>query len=262
MKKIIYVGLALATIAIGCKQETKTTSLVGVHKLDKQVITDGKTETVKTAANGDVQYKIYTPEGYFYIGMTKDSTGGFGTGSYKQEGNIITESNIFNSGSLDTAWDAKLEITPAEKGYTQVIPELMSGGVKYKLTENYTTVSSTGTSALDGIWHQTKSLDVKNGKDSVVSTYNEYKVYNAGHFMWAAKYTDTATKKVSNLVGHGTFNLNNEALTEQLDLSNVKGAVGKYEIKIKFNGADEYTQEIADTAKKTVNFKTYKRIKK
>ncbi len=262
MKKIIYVGLALATIAIGCKQETKTTSLVGAHKLDKQVITDGKTETVKTAANGDIQYKIYTPEGYFYIALSKDSSGGFGIGSYTQTGNVVTESNIYNSISLDTASSVKLDITAAEKGYTQVIPEITVSGTKYKFTEDYTTVSTTGTSALDGIWHQTKSIDVKNGKDTVVGTYNEYKVYNAGHFMWATKFTDTATKKVSNFAGHGTFTLNNDALTEQLDISNVKGAMGKYNIKLKFNGADEYTQETADTTAKTVNFKTYKRIKK
>lgn len=261
MKKIIYLSLAVAAVAVGCKQETKSTSLVGVHKLDKQVITDGKTETVRTTENGDVQYKIYTQEGYFYIGMSKDSSGGFGTGTYKQEGNTITESNTYNSGSLDTAWNAKLEITAAEKGYTQVIPELMAGGAKYKVTENYTTVASTGTSALDGIWHQTKTVLIK-GKDTTNQTYNEYKVYHAGHFMWATKYTDTATKKVSNLVGHGTFTVNNNDLTEQLDISNVKGAVGKYNIKLKFNGADEYTQETADTVAKTVNFKTYKRIKK
>jgi hypothetical protein len=261
MKKIIFLSLAVAALAVGCKQETKTTSLVGIHKLDKQVITDGKTETVRTSENGDVQYKIYTQEGYFYIGMAKDSSGGFGTGSYKQEGNTITESNTYNSGSLDTAWDAKVEITPADKGYTQVIPELMSGGTKYKLTENYTTVATSGTSALDGIWHQTKTILIK-GKDTTDQTYNEYKAYNAGHFMWATKYTDTTTKKVSNLVGHGTFTLNNNDLTEQLDISNVKGAVGKYNIKLKFNGADEYTQETADTVAKTVNFKTYKRVKK
>ena len=262
MKKIIYVGLALATIAIGCKQETKTTSVVGVHKLDKQVITDGKTETAKTAADGSVQYKIYTPEGYFYIGVGKDSSVGFGTGSYIQTGNTITESNIYNSGSLDTAWEAKVEITAAEKGYTQSIPELKVGGVSYKITEDYTTVASTGTSALDGIWHQTKTILIS-GKDTTDQTYNEYKVYSAGHFMWATKYmADTVTKKMTNMVGHGTFSLDKEALTEQLDFSSRQGITGKYDIKLKFNGADEYTQETADTVAKTVNFKTYKRIKK
>jgi len=258
----MYLSLAIAAVAVGCKQETKTTSLVGVHKLDKQVITDGKTENVKTSANGDVQFKIYTPEGYFYIALSKDSVANFGTGSYVLADKVVTESNIFNSISLDTASSVKLDITTAEKGYTQVIPEITVSGTKYKFTEDYTTVATSGASALDGIWHQTKSIDVKDGKDTVVGTYNEYKVYSAGHFMWATKVTDTTTKKEVKYVGHGTFALNNDALTEDLDLSNIPGANHKYAIKLKFNGADEYTQETADTAAKKVNFKTYKRIKK
>jgi hypothetical protein len=67
---------------------------------------------------------------------------------------------------------------------------------------------------------------------------------------------------MTTLVGHGTFTLNNDALTENLDLSNMPNITGKYDIKVKFNGADEYTQETADTVAKTVGFKTYKRIKK
>jgi hypothetical protein len=261
MKKIIFLSLAVAAVAVGCKQETKTTSLVGVHKLDKQVIADGKTENVKTSANGDVQYKIYTPEGYFYIAMSKDSVVNFGTGSYVLGDKVITESNIFNSISLDTASSVKLDITTGEKGYTQVIPEITVSGTKYKFTEDYTTVATTGTSALDGIWHQTKTIVVK-GKDTTDASYNEYKVYNSGHFMWATKYTDTATKKDVKLVGHGTFTVNNNDLIEQLDMSSRSGITGKYNIKLKFNGADEYTQETADTVAKTVNFKTYKRVKK
>ncbi len=262
MKKTLFLGFAIAAMAAGCNQAPKTASQEGVYKLDKQVITDGKTETVKTAEGGDIQYKIFTTEGYFYIGINKDSTAGFGTGAYKKDGNNITETNIYNSGSLDTAWDAKLEITQNDKGFTQVIPSLMYNGVSYKNTEDYTKVNTTGTSALDGIWHQTKTLVVK-GKDTSDQTYNEYKVYSGGHFMWATKYmSDSATKKMASLVGHGTFTLNNESLTENLDLSNRAGINGKYDIKIKFNGPDEYTQETVDTATKSVGFKTYKRIKK
>ena len=262
MKKTLFLSFAIVAIAMGCNEAPKTASQEGVFKLDKQVITDGKTEFVKTAAAGDIQYKVFTSEGYFYIGINKDSTAGFGTGAYKQDGNVITETNIFNSGSLDTAWDAKLEITTNEKGYTQLIPSLMSNGVSYKNTEDYSKVAASGTSALDGIWHQTKTLVVK-GKDTSDQTYNEYKVYHAGHFMWATKYiSDTATKKMETMVGHGTFTLDKEALTENLDLSNRAGINGKYDIKIKFNGPDEYTQETVDATNKTVGFKTYKRIKK
>jgi hypothetical protein len=262
MKKIIFLGLTVAAITIGCNSETKTSSQAGVYKIDKAAITDGKTETVNLASDGNTQYKIFTPEAYFYIAIGKDSTVAYGLGSYTKVGNTITESNIYNSGSLDTAWDAKLDITTAEKGYTQVIPEMKVNGVSYKLTEDYTTVPASGTSALDGVWKQTKTL-VVTGTDTVDKTYNEYKVYSAGHFMWATSYlSDTAANKTTKLVGHGTFTLNNDALTEQLDLSNMKGITGKYDIKVKFNGADEYTQETADTTNKSVGFKTYKRIKK
>lgn len=255
-------GLTVASLAIGCNSEPKTTSQAGVYTLDKQVITDGKTDFIKSTENGDVQYKVYTDSGYFYIGINKDSSAVFGTGSYTQVGNTITETNIYNNGSLDTAWDAKVEITNNDKGYTQLIPELKANGVSYKLTEDYTKVQASGKSTLDGIWHQTKNL-VVTGKDTADKTYNEYKVYSAGHFMWATKYmSDSAAKKMTTIVGHGTFTLNNEALTEKLDLSSLKGAVGNYDIKVKFNGADEYTQETADTATKSVGFKTYKRIKK
>lgn len=262
MKKLLFLGLSVAAITIGCNNETKTTSQAGVYKLDKAAMTDGKTETVNLASDGNVQYKIYTPEAYFYIGMGKDSSAGFGVGSYTQTGNTITESNIYNTASMDTAWDVKLEITGSEKGYSQLIPEMKVNGSNYKLTEDYTKVTATGTSPLDGVWKQTKFVLVT-GKDSADKTYNEYKVYSAGHFMWGTRYlSDSATKKFTNLVGHGTFTLNNDALTEQLDFASMKGLTGKYDIKVKFNGADEYTQETADTATKSVGFKTYKRVKK
>ena len=263
MKKLIYVGLALATFAIGCKQAAKETAVVGVHKMDKQSFTDGKTETVFSAADGLVQYKIYTPEGYFYIKETKDSSVSFGTGSYVQAGNTITETNIYNSGSFDTAWSAKVEVEAAEKGYNQTVPELTVNGTKYKLVENYTTVATTAAaSPLDGIWKQTKTL-VVSGKDTTDRTYNEYKVYSAGHFMWATRYmNDTTAKTMTNLVGHGTFTLNNDALTEQLDFSSRKDILGTYNIKIKFNGDDEYTQETVDAKAQTTDLKTYKRLKK
>jgi hypothetical protein len=43
----------------------------------------------------------------------------FGLGSYKQEGANITETNIYNTGSLDTAADFKLTVAKTDKGYTQ-----------------------------------------------------------------------------------------------------------------------------------------------
>ena len=262
MKKNILLGVAFAALVASCSQKAKTDTQVGVYTMDQAVMTNGTTETAYKASEGHTQIKIYTPGAYFFIAQSKDSSAGFGVGTYTQEGNKIVETNIFNTNTLDTAQQVGLDITKSEKGYSQIIPEMMIGGNKISIKEDYTAIAASGSSALDGVWHQTKNL-VINGKDSADQTYNEYKVYQSGHFMWGAKYlTDTASKTYKNIVGHGTFTLNNDALTESLEMANVSGITGKYNIIVKFNGADEYTQQTADTSTHVVGLKTYKRVSK
>lgn len=262
MKKNILLGIALVTIAASCSQKTKTDTQVGVYTMDKQVISDGVKDFTLLASDGTTQYKIYTPGQYFYIINAKDSSVGFGLGNYTQSEGKIEESNIFNTNSLDTAQNVTLNIITNEKGYTQSIPEMLVSGTKYSLKEDYSKVTASGSSPLDGVWHQAKNLEI-NGKDTVDRTYNEYKVYQAGHFMWGARYlADTTKNTYEKLIGHGTFTLNNDALTETLDMSSRKDIIGKYNIVIKFNGNDEYTQKTADTSTHIVGFKTYKRVSK
>jgi hypothetical protein len=263
MKKLSILALCLS-MALGiysCGNESKSESQAGVYSMEKQVGSDGKTETVNQSSDGGFQIKIYTDQNYFYVAMTKDSSASFGLGTYTLKGSKIEEKNIYNAASLDTAGTFNLDIAKSEKGYSQVIPEIMIQGKKWKLTEEYTSLPTTGTSELDGVWKQSKSL-VVSGKDTTDNTYNEYKVYSGGHFMWATRYqADTTKKEYKNVVGHGTFGLKDGALTEQLDKSSLAGAVGKYDIKIAFNGKDEYTQETADTKNNSVGFKTYQRVK-
>jgi hypothetical protein len=263
LKKNVFAALAIS-LGIGlvsCSSDTKTESQEGVYSMDKASMTDGKTETTSSSSDGGFQYKIFTPSHYFYIAIAKDSSGGFGLGTYTKNGKNLEENNIYNTIGLDTASVAKLEISSTEKGYIQLIPELVIRGVKYKLNEEYTKVQSTGTSDLDGVWKQTKNL-VVTAKDTADKTYHEYKVYQAGHFMWATRFLADSTKKeFKNAVGHGTFKLEKAALTEQLEHSNMSGVLGKYDIKIVFNGKDEYTQETADAVNKSVGFKTYTRVK-
>lgn len=263
MKKKLCIALALS-MGIGlanCSSDAKTESQDGVYSMDKASMTDGKTETTSSSSDGSFQYKIFTPSHYFYIAIAKDSTGGFGLGTYTKNGKSIEENNIYNSAGLDSTTLAKLEISSTEKGYIQLIPELVVRGVKYKLKEEYTKVQSSGTSDLDGVWKQTKNL-VVTAKDTTDKTYNEYKVYHAGHFMWATRYLMATTKnEFKNAVGHGTFKLDKASLNEQLEHSNMSGVLGKYDIKIIFTGKDKYTQETADPATKSVGFKTYQRVK-
>jgi hypothetical protein len=262
MKKNILLSLAVTALLASCTQAPKTESIVGVYSMDQAVVSDGTTETVSLASEGNTQFKLYTPEAYFFINQAKDSSVGFGVGTYTFADGKIVETSIFNTNTLDSAQVASLDIVQSEKGYTQSIPELMVNGKKWSLKETYTTIASSGTSALDGVWHQTKSINVT-GQDSVENTYNEYKVFHAGHFMWAARALENATSTTyMKHVGQGTFTLNNNDLTENLTFSSNKAWTGKYNIPVSFNGADEFTQTIVDTVNKVTSIKTYKRVSK
>ncbi len=263
MKKnaLFALTLAFGVWLTGCNSQSEKVSQEGVYTLEKQVFDDGKTQTVNLSSDGNLQYKIFTPNEYFYIAIAKDSSAGFGVGKYTMSGKNVEETNIYNSIGLDTVFVAKLEVSNTEKGYSQYIPSLVVRGVDYKLTEEYAKVQAEGNSELDGVWKQTKNL-VVSSKDTTDATYNEYKIYQKGHFMWATRYlADTTKKEYKNAVGHGTFTFNKGALMEQLEQSNLAGITGKYDIKITFNGKDEYTQETADNKNKTVGFKTYQRVK-
>ena len=263
MKKTTIVGFAMATILASCTQPEAPTSHAGVYSLDKVIWNyDGK-DNESSATDGNTQFKIYTADSYFYIAQGKDSSVAFGVGSYTQkDANNMEEVNIFNTTTLDSAATVKLAITKNEKGYNQKIDAIVINGKKWSSSEDYTKLESAGTSDLDGVWHQTKSINVT-GQDSVVNTYNEYKVYHAGHFMWAARAAADATSNTfANTVGKGSFTLSNGALTEDLTFCSNKIWVGKYNIPVTFNGPDEFTQTISDTVNKVTSIKTYKRVSK
>lgn len=262
MKKNIFLGFVLIAVFASCSQPAKNESIVGVYNMDKSVVSNGTTETVYLASEGNTQYKLYTPEAYFFIAQSKDSSVGFGVGTYTYADGKIIETNIFNTNTLDTAQNVSLDIVKTDKGYIQTIPEMMVGGQKLNLKEEYSSIASDGISELDGVWHQVKNLEI-NGQDTVDRTYNEYKVFHAGQFMWAARYiSDTANNKFEKIIGKGKFKLNKEALTEDLTFSSRKDILGKYNIVVTFNGTDEFTQKTADTSAKVVGFKTYKRVNK
>ncbi len=263
MKKTTIVGFAMAAILASCAQPEAPTSQAGAYSLDKVIWNDGTKDNESLASDGHTQFKIYTADSYFYIVEGKDSAISFGVGSYTQtDANNIEEVNIFNTTSLDTAGTAKLAITKNEKGYNQKISEIMVRGAKWSGSEDYTKLEGAGTSDLDGLWHQTKSINVT-GQDSVVNTYNEYKVYQAGHFMWAARaVTDTTTNVMANHIGKGSFTLSNGTLTEDLTFSSNRTWIGKFNIPVTFNGPDEFTQTISDTVNKVTSIKTYKRVSK
>lgn len=102
MKKNIFLSLALIALLASCSQTPKTASIEGVYSMDQAVISDGTTETVNLAAEGNTQFKMYTPESYFFIYQGKDASIGFGVGAYTFADGKIVETNIFNTNTLDS----------------------------------------------------------------------------------------------------------------------------------------------------------------
>jgi hypothetical protein len=258
MKKLLLSLSAVVVLATACQQPKAPESQAGVYKMESSNVKGGNTDS--TYANPH-QLKIYNASHYFYVAMSDDSTVSFGLGSYKQEGANITETNIYNTGSLDTAADFKLTVVKTDKGYTQNIPEIVVNGSKYALTETYAAVAATGTSDLDGVWKQTANYTMK-GKDSSSTPGVQFKIYHAGHFIFAHRYPTDATNTVFKKgFGSGTFTYANGVAEETNDFSNYPSVIGvKYTLKIVFNGKDEFTQTITDEKTGNYTVETYKRL--
>jgi len=258
MKKILFFSTIVLLIA-SCKQAEKTTlSMSGAYKMDEQSY---KGPNVDTVIKNAVQVKLYSPTHYVFAVLSNDSTAGFGVGNYEQDGNVLTEHNIFRPNMLDTAMSVKVEISQTENGYSQHIPELKVSGVSYSMDEKYTRVSTASTSDLDGLWEQSKVLTIK-GTDTTSMQYKQYKIYQDGYFLFVHQYPNATTGKVSNGFGYGTFKLTGNSLEEKNSLSNYKSLIGvPMNISISLDGKDAYNQTIVDTVQKVTTIEYYKRIK-
>ena len=179
MKKVLIFAILISCIFLGCKK-VKKVSYAGVFKLEKQTISGGQRDTTWIKE----QMKIYTDQNYIYAGITADSSVRIAIGSYELGSrDTIVEHNIFNSRALDSTQIFVVSITKKNNGFTSVIPEwARTGSVRYKLTEEYSSIPLTGPSALDGVWELDKMYHVK-GKDAVVQHETKFKVFLRGHFM-------------------------------------------------------------------------------
>lgn len=257
MKKNIIVAVLLIMIMAGCKPSKNTPTQSGVYKLEKQMLSGGGRDTVYART----QMKIYTNNHFMYAAMAPDSSVGFGVGSYKQDSvNKITEQNIYSSRMLDSSQTFNLIITRTDTGYTQVIPNMTTvRNVPYKLTENYTKVALTDTSALDGLWKMDAFYTVT-GKDTIKQTPTQYKIFWGGHFMFVHRYPiNKEGTKFKNGFGYGAFSLKDDILSEEDEISNHPQLLHKkFAIKITFKGNNEYSQVITDSAGKSIEI--YKRL--
>lgn len=262
MKKILILAALISCIIFGCKKKEKV-SQAGVYRMDKQMASGGGKG--KDTVYKRTQMKIYTDKYFMWAGMAPDSSVGFGAGSYHLDtGNKITESNIYSSGYLDSSKTFNLTVTRKDSGYTQVIPSFaLVKGVKYDLVENYSKVTATDTSVLDGLWKLDKNYWVK-GKDTTKGNEVQFKIFQGGHFMFVHRYPLTQAGKTTsfkNGFGYGTFSFKKDTLTEEEEWSSHSVLVGrKFSIKITMKGNDEYWQVIDDPKAGEQSTEIYKRV--
>jgi hypothetical protein len=157
----------------------------------------------------------------------------------------------------------ELKIDKTDNGFKQVIEFLDSAKRKYTLTETYQNVGKPVTTPLDGAWKQVQNMVIQKNGDTLHYDMTQFKVYQSGHFIWANTYQDTATKESISGFGYGTFELEDNNTSKEINSNStfVTDLVGvPVRIQLEFMGKDSYKQTIVhQSGDKSVE--VYQRLK-
>jgi hypothetical protein len=224
MRKGHHFILALVLFyCISC--DKGVTSMRGAYQMISQTINDGEKDSSIQAS----QFKIYTDSHVMFAGIGSDSSDYFGIGTYSIEKGKVNETIFFTAGngsSDDKPSSFVLDVQKTDKGYKQVIHEIQTDNGKFSSTEEYQNSGMAVTSPLDGTWKETKLTVIEKGDTTTVNSMVQYKIYEAGNFMFGGTYTDSTGTK-STRVGYGTFNMvSDNNLKEAIKVSTYTGIVG------------------------------------
>ncbi|HEY4196576.1 MAG TPA: hypothetical protein VGM63_13625 [Mucilaginibacter sp.] len=235
-------------------------SYSGVFKLEKQVISGGRRDTLMDLS----KMKIYTDHYYIYGGIGPDTTVHIGLGTYALDSSsTIVEHNIFNNRALDSTQIFVVKITSSAKGRTQVVPDFgRYKGTQYILTENYTQLPATGTSALDSVW-ELDTIYMLKGRDTMRQKETRFKLFWSGHFMTIRRYpVKDISNSYKNGFSYGTFILKgNDLMEDQIMASDAKPDDSRFTAKVSLAGNDKYRQVAIDPKSGIETMEIYKRIR-
>ena len=261
MKNLILTFIVI--VSFSCKSNVKEApKMPGAYFMTSQTINDGKKDTKYTTLK---QLKIYTDSFVMYSQVNvSDSVSSFGVGSYSADTGTVIENIVYSA--RDTEFNSapptfKLNITKTLDGYEQVIPEIVTDSIKYKLTEEYQAVGTTTKSPLDGVWKEINSYIV-NGKDTIKNVRTQFKAFYAGYFMFGHTFIDSTSKKHTG-IGYGTFEMINNTKIKETDLNSTYAinAGQSFNVDFEMTGPDNYNQTITNAdGTKSVEF--YERLKK
>jgi hypothetical protein len=237
-----------------------SSTMQGSYAMLMQNINDGLHDSILNVQ----QFKIYTDRHFMYAhALPGDSLAYFGIGTYRMDNGKLTEYPFYTSDGGARKDTIDISITKLGNGYVQVInfpPD--SQGRKYTLTEEYGNVSSMAASTLDGAWKLTKSLFIpKTGATTTNNNPLQFKIFQAGHFIWASTYTDSATQKPVSTFGYGTFEMQGPNIMKERTTNSTFRAslIGKpVTVQVRFLGKDAYEQTIEWPTGRSVE--TYQRL--
>ena len=186
-------ALAMMLLFISCQNSQPPVDMIGAYSLNTQVLNDGR----KDSTIDRKQLKIYTDQYFMYASPNvADSFANFGIGKYMIKGDKLHEYRFYTAEQGEKNDTFVVTVNKNADGYEQVIDNMNLSGTNYKLTESYQTASKEATSPMDGAWKQIRNVYIrKAGDSSVNSAPLEYKVYQAGYFIWAITVQDSTGRK-------------------------------------------------------------------
>jgi len=261
MKSIIpFVLLAL----VGCNNAAeKMVSMAGAYNMDSSSVFDGEKNTTSDRIK---EFKIYTYDHMMWVNMNPvDSVSRFGIGRYSYDSGKVVENIIY--GATDSTASSNpasftLLIEKTDKGYKQVISELVSRGKKYRLSEYYEAMGTNVKTPVDGSWKAVKMYTIKGNDTTVVKNVTQFKTYFSGHFMFGHTYLDSA-KRLHTGIGYGSFEMNgSNKIKEHVETTTYYQIRDKtIDIDIEMMGSDGFKQTI-NNADGTKVVEEYQLLKK
>lgn len=257
MKKLLPLLLIIALSNCNQRDDLK---MQGAYSIKSQTVNYGKTDTVINRK----QMKIFTDDHVIYAAMRlPDSLASYGIGTYEIKDGDVIEHFFYTSGNAARRDTFILKIDQSANGYKQSYDHLSAQNRKYSQVEEYEAIAKADSTPLDGAWKLAKNYYIqKSGDTSTNPNITQFKVYQSGHFIWAASYPDS-TNRLLTFFGYGNFEMNGNNGSKEINtLSTFPPIIDStFNIQLEFLGKDSYKQTILqrDSAK---SIEIYERLKK
>jgi len=262
MKAILFT--AIITLTTGCNMVSKEQklNLAGAYRLLSKNIKGSAIDSVENEVN---QLKIYTEDYFMYSAInTHNTVASFAIGTYKNEGNKITEEVLFSASGISSfePADIILDINKTSEGYEQTTTDTDADQEgKFSYMEKYKYVGTKTKTVIDGAWKQIEIYAIID-KDTTWDKGTNYKICYDGYVIWGDFHMNSAINKHDTYMGFGTIEMNGKnKVKESYIKSNFTVNEGKtFYFDVEFSNEDLFKQTILDSLTGTKYIEVYQRL--